>query len=176
MTKEELSRAVACRTGVSCRITRTVLNSIIDTITEQMCKGETVYLRGFGCFETKQGNRRRARNPQGSGVIEIPPKVRPVFRAYNTLKENVQESLGRKVTVDFLCLTASRAKQVYVIGTFNDWSESKTPMQKLPDGSWVAAIQGVAGQSIRYKYLIDGQPEKDPAFPEDASGNTVRQI
>ncbi len=176
MTKEELSRAVAHKTGVSCRITRTVLTSIIDTISEEMCRGETIYLRGFGCFETKQGTRRRARNPQGEGLIEIPPKVRPVFRAYNDLKDKIQERLGRKVTVDFLCLTASRAKQVYVVGTFNDWSETATAMQKLPDGSWVAAVSGVAGQSIRYKYLIDGEMERDPAFPEDSRGNTLRQL
>lgn len=176
MTKEELSRVVAHKTGISCRITRTVLTSIIDIISEELCKGETVYLRGFGCFETKQGNRRRARNPQGEGVIEIPPKVRPVFRAYNDLKDTVHESLGRRVTVDFLCLTASRAKQVYVVGTFNEWSRTNTPMQKLPDGSWVAAVSGVAGQSIRYKYLVDGKLERDPAFPEDSNGNTIRQL
>jgi nucleoid DNA-binding protein len=176
MTKDELAGVVAEKIGVSRRVTRSVLATLLDTITEQLCNGETIYLRGFGCFETKEGRRRRARDPQGDGIIEIPPRIRPVFRPYNDLKDAVQENLGKKVTVDFLCLSAKNAVTVSVVGKFNSWNAESNPMQRLPDGSWVGEIQAVSGQTLKYQYWIDGRLESDPAFPVDNKGNTLRQI
>ncbi len=176
MTKEELAREVSDRTGVSRKVARSVLVSLLDVITEQLCEGDSIYLRGFGCFQTREGRRRRARDPQGNGIIEIPPKIRPVFRPYNELKESVQQSLGSRVRVDFLCLTARNAERVSVVGSFNNWEEGSTPMQRLPDGSWVAEIEVVSGQTLRYRYCVDGRMEPDPAFPSDSRGNTLRQV
>lgn len=176
MTKDELAAAVADKTGVSRRVARSVLAAMLDTITEQLCDGETIFLRGFGCFETKEGRKRRARDPQGEGIIEIPPRVKPLFRAYNDLKDAVQDSLGKKITVDFLCLSAKTAQKVSVVGKFNSWNSDSNPMQRLPDGSWVGEIRAVSGQTLKYQYWIDGRLESDPAFPVDTKGNTVRQI
>ena len=176
MTREELACEVAERTGVSRKDTRTVLSALLDTITERLCAGETIYLRGFGCFESKEGRKRRARDPQGDGIIEIPPRIRPVFRPYNDLKQSIQAKLGKKIKVDFLCLTAKNAMKVSVVGKFNRWNEDRNPMQRLPDGSWVAEIDTVSGQTLKYKYWIDGKLESDPAFPSDSNGNSMRQI
>jgi len=176
MTKDELSAVVAQKTGVSRRVARSVLAALLDTITEQLCSGEIIYLRGFGCFETKEGRSRRARDPQGDGIIEIPPRIRPLFRPYNDLKDAVQEKLGKRVTVDFLCLSAKNALTVSVVGKFNNWNQASNPMQRLPDGSWVGEILAVSGQTLKYQYWIDGTLESDPAFPSDSKGNTVRQI
>ncbi len=176
MTKDELAGEVAEKTGVSRKVARSVLSAILDTITEQLCDGENIYFRGFGCFETREGKKRRARDPQGSGLIDIPPRIRPVFRPYNDLKKAVQESLGKRVTVDFLCLSAKNARKVSVVGKFNNWDHQKNPMQRLPDGSWVGEIKAVSGQTFRYQYWIDGRLERDPAFPSDKKGVTMRQI
>ncbi|MBD3276848.1 MAG: hypothetical protein GF388_00965 [Candidatus Aegiribacteria sp.] len=176
MTKNELAGEVARRTGVSRKVAKSVLNSILESLQEQLCSGESIYLRGFGCFETKKGKRRRARDPQGDGIIEIPPRIRPVFRPYNDLKDAVQESLGERVTVDFLCLSAKNAKKVSVVGKFNDWNEDSDPLQRLPDGSWVGEIETVSGQTLKYQYWIDGRLERDPAFPADKKGVTMRQV
>lgn len=176
MTRDELAGEVAERTGVSRKVARTVLSSVIEVITERLCSGENVYFRGFGCFETREGKKRRARDPQGEGLIEIPPRMRPVFRPYKDLKDVVQESLGKRVTVDFLCLSAKNARKVSVVGRFNGWNENSNPMQRLPDGSWVGELEAVSGQTLRYQYWIDGRLENDPAFPSDKKGVTVRQI
>jgi nucleoid DNA-binding protein len=176
MTREELAGEVARKTGVSRKLARSVLAAIIDTVTERLCDGDTIYLRGFGCFETRTGRKRRARDPQGNGIIEIPPRIRPVFRPYNDLKDSVQASLGTRVKVDFLCLTAKNASRVSIVGNFNGWDETCNPMQRLPDGSWVAEMDAVSGQTLKYRYWIDGKTDTDPAFPSDSKGNTVRQI
>jgi nucleoid DNA-binding protein len=176
MTKDELSGEVAAKTGISRKVARSVLAALLDSISEQLCNGETIYLRGFGCFETREGRKRRARDPQGDGIIEIPPRIRPVFRPYDDLKDAVQKSLGKRIRVDFLCLTAKNSGKVSVVGKFNNWNEEKNPMQRLPDGSWVGEIEAVSGQTLKYQYWIDGRLEGDPAFPADKKGNTLRQI
>jgi DNA-binding protein HU-beta len=176
MTKDELAREVAGRTGLTRKEVLSVLENLLEVISESLCRDEKVFLRGFGCFETRQGKRRRARDPRGEGIISIPPKARATFRPYDGLKNAVEGALSPKVVVDFLCLGASTAGYVSVVGSFNDWKEDRTPMQKLPDGSWVAEVRLPQGQSISYMYNVDGEWRPDRAFPRDGKGRTVRQI
>jgi 1,4-alpha-glucan branching enzyme len=54
----------------------------------------------------------------------------------------------------FFAVWAPNAKQVYVIGEFNDWNESETPMKRIgPGGIHSVFVPGV-GTGILYKYLI----------------------
>ena len=54
----------------------------------------------------------------------------------------------------FFAVWAPNAKQVYVIGEFNDWNESETPMKRLgPGGIHSVFVPGV-GTGVLYKYLI----------------------
>lgn len=54
----------------------------------------------------------------------------------------------------FFAVWAPNAKQVYVIGEFNDWNESETPMKRLgPGGIYSVFVPGV-GPGVLYKYLI----------------------
>lgn len=176
MTKDELAKEVAGRTGLTRKEVLSVVENLLEVISEGLCRNEKIFLRGFGCFETRQGKGRRARDPRGQGIMRIPPKARPAFRPYDGLKEAVEKALSPRVVVDFLCLGASTARYVSVVGSFNDWKEDKTPMQKLPDGSWVAEVKLPQGQSISYMYNVDGDWRPDRAFPRDGKGRTVRKI
>ena len=54
----------------------------------------------------------------------------------------------------FFAVWAPNAKQVYVIGEFNDWNESETPMKRIgPGGLHSVFVPGV-GTGVLYKYLI----------------------
>ena len=54
----------------------------------------------------------------------------------------------------FFAVWAPNAKQVYVIGEFNGWNESATPMTRLgPGGIHSVFVPGV-GTGVLYKYLI----------------------
>ncbi len=54
----------------------------------------------------------------------------------------------------FFAVWAPNARQVYVIGEFNDWNESATPMTRLgPGGIHSVFVPGV-GTGVLYKYLI----------------------
>ena len=54
----------------------------------------------------------------------------------------------------FFAVWAPNAKQVYVIGEFNDWNESATPMTKLGSGGIHSVFVPGVGTGVLYKYLI----------------------
>ena len=60
----------------------------------------------------------------------------------------------------FLC-SAPQAKNVSLIGDFNDWQPAAQPMQRMPDGCWTARLELRHG-SHRYLFLVDGRPVLDP--------------
>ena len=72
----------------------------------------------------------------------------------------------------FFAVWAPNAKQVYVIGEFNDWNESETPMKRLgPGGIHSVFVPGV-GTGILYKYLIITQ-EGEKLYKADPFANSA---
>jgi 1,4-alpha-glucan branching enzyme len=64
----------------------------------------------------------------------------------------------RKVTFS---LEASDAKEVVLIGDFNNWNPKKHPMQKDENGIWNKAVIIPPG-NYEYKFLVDGEWKEDP--------------
>jgi len=62
--------------------------------------------------------------------------------------------------VNFTCV-APQAKAVSVIGDFNNWEPNANPMQRQPDGGWMAKINLHHGHH-QYLFLVDGAPALDP--------------
>ena len=48
------------------------------------------------------------------------------------------------------------AEQVCVVGEFNGWSDTATPME-LQDGEFVARVPLSPNHSYRFRYLLDGE-------------------
>jgi len=176
MTREELARETARRTGLTMKEVQIVLVTLTDVVREVLCSGDSVFIRGFGCFSTKKGRKRRIRDPRDDGVMEIPARFRPVFRAYPALRDAVQESLATKTRVAFFCIGCSNAGGVSIVGDFNGWDEAASPMQKLPDGSWFSELNMPSGQTINYCFSVDGVRRPDPAYRTGPGGITARQV
>ena len=51
---------------------------------------------------------------------------------------------------------APEATAVMVAGTFNDWKSDTTPLLKMPNGEWAAALPLPQGHH-EYKFVVDGQ-------------------
>lgn len=64
----------------------------------------------------------------------------------------------------FRYVPTGEAKQVFVMGNFNDWNRTSLPMQRLPDGSFVLTQAFDAGQ-YQYKFVVDGAEVLDERNP-----------
>jgi 1,4-alpha-glucan branching enzyme len=50
---------------------------------------------------------------------------------------------------------AEQAEHVALVGEFNDWQPSATPMQRLKDGSFKANLDLEPGHSYEFRYLVN---------------------
>ncbi len=64
---------------------------------------------------------------------------------------------GSVATVDFrMQADHLDARSVHLVGEFNDWSSTATPMMRC-ESQFVVSLQLETGRTYRYKYLVDGQ-------------------
>ena len=89
MNKTDLVAAVAQKTGLTKKDAERVVNATVETITENLVKGEKVQISGFGIFEVKEREARVGRNPRTKESIQIPASRQPAFKASKTLKDSV---------------------------------------------------------------------------------------
>jgi len=83
----------------------------------------------------------------------------------------------REVQFEFL---APDAREVYLVGSFNDWNISETPMQKDKNGIWKKTLSLEAGK-YEYLFFVDGDWENDPSCSccvpnEFGTQNCVRTV
>ena len=91
MNKTELVAAVAEKAGMTKKDAERVVNATIDTIIQNLSKGEKVQISGFGNFEVKAREARVGRNPRTKQAIQIPATRLPVFKASKVLKDTVSK-------------------------------------------------------------------------------------
>lgn len=89
MTKAELVKGIAERAGVSQSVAETCLNAFTAEVKENLAKGETIQLVGFGTFEVAERAARDGRNPSTGEKIKIAASKAPKFKPGKTLKEAV---------------------------------------------------------------------------------------
>jgi 1,4-alpha-glucan branching enzyme len=58
-------------------------------------------------------------------------------------------------------LEANDAKEVFLVGDFNNWSLEKHPMRKDKNGAWNKQVMLSTGDH-EYKFVVDGQWKEDP--------------
>jgi 1,4-alpha-glucan branching enzyme len=63
--------------------------------------------------------------------------------------------------VTFICDLNPQAREVYLVGDFNDWQPRRTPMIKAKDGTFRASVRLAPGQH-QYKFVVDGVWMNDP--------------
>ncbi|MCQ2593562.1 MAG: isoamylase early set domain-containing protein [Treponema sp.] len=51
---------------------------------------------------------------------------------------------------------ASGAQNVYLVGEFNDWDKTATPMKKAADGSFSVKKQLDVNRQYQFRYCLDG--------------------
>ena len=90
MNKSELAVKLAKETGLTKTAATNTIETLVETITKALKKGESVSLVGFGTFKTATRKARKARNPQTGAPINIPKRRVPRFSAGKALKQAVK--------------------------------------------------------------------------------------
>jgi DNA-binding protein HU-beta len=90
VNKKELVAEIADKADVTKKLAGEVLDNFIETVEEQLSKGEEVKLVGFGTFEVAKRKPRKGVNPRTKEPIKIPGGKVPKFRAGKELKEKVK--------------------------------------------------------------------------------------
>ena len=62
---------------------------------------------------------------------------------------------SKKYAVTFEMPPEVAGQSLNLVGDFNNWDSSATPMKRLKDGSWAATLRLAPGD-YRYRYLADG--------------------
>ncbi len=60
-----------------------------------------------------------------------------------------------KCRVTFKLPSAVEANNAMLVGEFNEWDQEALPMKKLKDGGFSATVSLEAGQTYRFRYLLD---------------------
>lgn len=89
MNKTELVAAIAEKAGISKKDADKALAAFLETVTDEMKKGEKIQLVGFGTFEVRERAERTGINPRTKQTIKIAASKNPVFKAGKALKDAV---------------------------------------------------------------------------------------
>jgi DNA-binding protein HU-beta len=106
VNKSELVDALAARYEGNRKSAQHALESVLDTITREVAKGEKVAITGFGSFEKRVRAAGWARNPATGDRIRTKKKAVPKFTAGQDLKNVIS---GAKKLPKLTLATAKKA-------------------------------------------------------------------
>lgn len=92
MTKAELVKEIAAKTGIEANAVSAIVESLMETIKDNMAAGNEVFLRGFGSFTLKKRAEKTARNITKNTTIIVPAHNIPFFKPCPDLKEAVAKT------------------------------------------------------------------------------------
>lgn len=90
MTKADVVREIAEKTGVEKQVVMQVVEGMMECIRESMINGEEVFLRGFGSFIIKRRAEKVARNISKNTSIVIPAHNIPAFKSAKSFMDKVK--------------------------------------------------------------------------------------
>jgi len=94
MNKSDLVASLAKDLGVSSSIADSLINTILEAMTDALCRGESIEIRGFGSFAIKRYDAYEGRNPKTGKRIEVKPKKLPFFKVGKELRRKVDIQKG----------------------------------------------------------------------------------
>ncbi|PGK21172.1 DNA-binding protein [Priestia megaterium] len=90
MKKAEFIEAVASKSELTKQDAKKAVDTLFETISTTLAKGEKIQLVGLGTFEVRERSERTGRNPQTGEEMTIPATKVPGFKAGKEFKEAVK--------------------------------------------------------------------------------------
>ena len=160
MNKSQLIDTLAARFEGNRKQAAHALESVLDTITREVAKGEKVAITGFGSFEKRVRDARWVRNPRTGERIKAKKTAIPKFSAGADLKAVV--SGAKKLPKLTLAAAASGAKAAS--GTAKKASAKKAaPAKKAATKTTSTAKKAPAKKAAATKTATKSAAKKAPA-------------
>jgi integration host factor beta subunit len=101
MTKRDLiDEIVKLYPSYSRRDAEVIVSAVFESMTEALCSGERIEIRGFGSFVVKQRRAREGRNPKTGEIVAVAAKRVPFFKVGKELKQRVDGEAADGATAD----------------------------------------------------------------------------
>lgn len=92
MNKSDLIEMLAKRLpNMAGRDVEVIVNTIFDSMTDSLCRGDRIEIRGFGSFEVRCRKPRIGRNPKTGTSVEVGERKVPFFKVGKELRERVNK-------------------------------------------------------------------------------------
>jgi integration host factor subunit beta len=96
MLKSDLIATLVRKNGLTQKQAEMAIESIFDSMTSALCRGENIEIRGFGAFHVKHYDGYQGRNPKTGERIEVKPKRGVLFRTGKELRDRVNRMVDRE--------------------------------------------------------------------------------
>ncbi|WP_249030232.1 HU family DNA-binding protein [Tannockella kyphosi] len=87
MNKKELVESLSEKRNITKKEAEVFVDTIFDTITDQLVADEKVLISGFGTFKVNHRNERKGVSPKTQEVMTIPASSTVNFKPSNRLKD-----------------------------------------------------------------------------------------
>lgn len=94
LTRADLAESLYEEVGLSRAESASLIEWVLQEISDALVKGKTVKMSGFGTFSCRSKEERIGRNPKTGVEVPISPRRVVTFRASNLLKQNINKKLG----------------------------------------------------------------------------------
>jgi len=94
MTKTELIQTLANQLDLSATEAKSIIDTILATMTDALLNGHNVEIRGFGSFQVRQYDSYVGRHPKTGLEIKVAPKRLPFFKAGKDLREQMNRKFA----------------------------------------------------------------------------------
>ena len=89
ITKKELIDRIAESTQAKRVTVKSIVQTLLDEITKELCNNNRLEFRDFGVFETKTRASRVAQNPKTLERVEVPAKRTVKFKMGRLMRDNL---------------------------------------------------------------------------------------
>ena len=89
MTKMDLIESLARQQKISTKEAKSIVDTILATMTDALLQGHTIEIRGFGSFQVRDYDAYIGRNPKTGEAIQVGTKKLPFFKPGKNLREQM---------------------------------------------------------------------------------------
>lgn len=98
MLKSDLISILVDKKEITQKQAEVSVETIFESMSEALCKGENIEIRGLGAFHVKSYDGYQGRNPKTGEIIKVGPKRGVLFRTGKELRDRVNQSAGGGTT------------------------------------------------------------------------------